>query len=194
MLIWGDCMPNFEELYYTARNKYYQAIEAKNNIQRRTSELQGRKSGLISELGQRSTHLRDAKRKLALLQDAENKCRAILNDEFETMRKNIQRTAEEYKKIISSDKGVADIQEIYNEDINSTQNDLNAVLQELERKRKDAENEVAGAQQSLDQCNNELNDVSRQLSNTGSVWYAQSQVNNYFAQMKEYQRKWENGC
>ena len=187
-------MPNYEELYYTARNKYYQAIESRNAIQRTTSELQGRRSGLINELNQRNAHLRDSRRKLALLQDAENKCRAILNNEFETMKKHIQRTAEEYKRILSSDRGVADIQEIYSDDINSTQSDLNTVLQELERKRREMEDEVSNAQQSVDSCSGELNDVSHQLNNVGDVRYAQSQINNYYAQMKEYQRKWECGC
>lgn len=187
-------MPNYEELYYTARNKYYQAIETRNAIQRTTSELQGRRSGLINELNQRNAHLRDSKRKLALLQDAENKCRAILNNEFETMKKHIQRTAEEYKKILSSDRGVADIQEIYSDDINSTQIDLNTVLQELERKKREMEEEVSNAQQSVDICSGELNEVSHQLNNVGDVRYAQSQINNYYVQMKEYQRKWECGC
>ena len=45
------------------------------------------------------------------------------------MKKHIQRTAEEYKRILSSDRGVADIQEIYSDDINCTQSDLNTVLQ-----------------------------------------------------------------
>ncbi len=187
-------MPNYEELYYTARNKYYQAIETRNAIQITSSQLQERKFGLINELNQRNAQLKDSRQKLALLQGAENKCREILNNEFETMKKHIQRTAEEYKRILSSDKGVADIQEIYSNDINSTQSDLNTVLQELERKRREMEEEVTAAQQSVDSCNGELNDISHQLNNVGDVRYAQSQVNSYYAQMKEYQRKWECGC
>ena len=186
-------MPNYEELYYSARRKYYQAIDTRNSIQRRTSELQGRRSGLISELSRRNDVLRKAQRKLSLLQDAEEKCRSVLSGEFETMKKYIQGTAEEYKKIISTDKGVADIQQVYNDDVNKTRSSLNNLLQELIRKRQEAEQELTNARQSVDRCSGELNDVTRQLNSVGSASYAQSQADNYYAQMKQYQRKWENG-
>ena len=187
-------MPNYEELYNIARTKYHQAIENKNNIQRTSSELQSRKNSLSRELSQKQEQLREAKNKLALLQETEDFCKAILNGEFETMKKSVQRTAEEYRKIISSDQGVADIQAIYAGDINSTQNDLNTILEELSRKRREIEEQVTNSQNSVDQCNNEIRNVSSQLNQVGDLGYAQRQINNYYAQMKEYQRKWESGC
>lgn len=187
-------MPNYEELYYTARNKYYQAIEEKNYIQRTSSELYGRKSNLQNELSQKQNSLRKNLDKLATVQDAENKCRSIIDNEFLAMKRSIQQLSEEYKKIISSDIGVADIGNIYADDISRTNNDLQNILIELERSRKSLEEQVSSAKQDIDNCNNELSDVSRQLNNVGSVAYAQSQINTYYAQMKEYQRKWENEC
>lgn len=187
-------MPNYEELYYTARNKYYQAIEDRNCIQRKSSELQGKKSNLQNELSQKQNSLRKSLDKLAVVQDAENKCRSIIDNEFSTMKRSIKQLSEEYKKIISSDIGVADIESIYADDIDRTNNDLQSILSELEQSRRNLEEQVSSAKQDIDRCNNELSDISHQLNNVGSAAYAQSQINTYYAQMKEYQKKWENEC
>lgn len=186
-------MPNYEELYYATRNKYYQAVENRNNIRRTTNELQGKRTSLINELGQKKAALAAARQKVAIVEEAENKCRSIINDQFPSMKKYVESTSAEYKKIITSDKGVADIQTIYSSDIQSTQNDLNSILSGLEQKRKALEAQATEAQQAVNNCNNQLNTVSSQLNNVGSESYAQTQVNNYYAQMKEYQRKWQNG-
>lgn len=186
-------MPNYEELYYTARNKYYQAIEDRNYIQRTSSELQGRRSSLQNELSQKQNTLRQSMNKLAVVQDAENKCRSIIDNEFAAMKKSIQQLSEEYKKVISSDMGVADIENIYADDISRTSSDLQRVLNELEQARRSLEDQVSSTRQEIDRCNNDISDVSRQLNNVGSAAYAQSQINTYYAQMKEYQKKWENG-
>ena len=108
-------------------------------------------------------------------------------------REKYQNTSNEYKKIISSDKGVADIHSIYSSDIQSTQNDLNSILSDLSQKRKNLEEQVNTAQQAVNNCSNELNTVSNQLNNVGSEYYAQMQANNYYAQMQEYRRRWLNG-
>ena len=70
-------MPNYEELYNIARTKYHQAIENKNNIQRTSSELQSRKNSLSRELSQKQEQLREAKNKLALLQETEDFCKVM---------------------------------------------------------------------------------------------------------------------
>ena len=93
-------MPNYEELYYIARNNYYQAIENRNAIRRNTSELQGRKNALTRELSEKQASLSAIRQKKSLVQDALNKCRDILNNEFSTMKVDLTRTSEEYKKIV----------------------------------------------------------------------------------------------
>lgn len=185
-------MPNYEELYYTARNKYYQAIENRNYIQRTSSELQGRKNSLQNELLQKQNALRLCLSKLAIVQDAENKCRSIIDNEFEAMRKSIQQLSEEYKKVISSDMGVADIESIYSDDVSRTNSDLQQILSELEQARRSLEDQAASSRQDIDRCNSEISETSRQMNSLGNASYAQSQINTYYAQMKEYQRKWES--
>lgn len=123
---------------------------------------------------------------------AKDKCRSIINNEFPSMKRYVQDTSNEYKKIISSDKGVADIHSIYSLDIQSTQNDLNSVLSDLLQKRKNLEDQVNTTQQAVDNCGNELNAVSNQLNNVGSEYYTKVQANNYYAQMQEYRRRWLN--
>lgn len=186
-------MPNYEELYNDARNKYYQAIENKNNMQRASSELTSQRNSLINEINQKQSQLRSVKYKVLLLQNAENYCASILGNEVKTMKASIQATSDEYKKIITSDKGIADIQAVYSGDIRSTENDLNSVHGQLKSKRKNMENEAERLQKSINQCSSELNSVSSRLNNTTmNTWAAQSQVNGYYVQMKAYQKLWEN--
>ena len=186
-------MPNYEELYNIARNKYNQAIENRNIIRRKTNELQGRKAALTRELGEKQAALTAIQQKRTLIQDALNKCRDILSNEFPAMKGDIQRTSNEYKKIITSDKGVADLSLIYASDINMTLNNLNSINTELEGVLRTLEEEEALAQKLVTDCNNELNSVISQLNNVGSVASAQRQVDNYYAEMKVYEIKWENG-
>ena len=158
-----DDMPNYEELYYIARNNYYQAIENRNAIRRNTSELQGRKNALI------------------------------LNNEFSTMKVDLTRTSEEYKKIISSDKGVADLSAIYSSDLSSTKSGLETIISDLERALRDLEGQETSAQNEVTRCSNDLSSVTSQLSNVGDEATAQRQINNYYTEMKEYELRWQNG-
>lgn len=186
-------MPNYEELYYIARNNYNQAVNDLNYIRRTTNDLQTRKNNLVHELGEKRSALSGLKQKVSLLEKAEKKCNSIINDEFPDMKKYVQSTSDEYKKIIESDKGVADIQSIYSSDIQSTQNDLNNILTDLSSKRKNLEDQVDNKQQEVTNCSDQLWTVSYQLNNVGSEFYAQMRVNNYYAQMQEFYRKWING-
>jgi len=187
-------VPNYEELYYSAKNKYYRALEDKNNIRRKTSELQGKKSTLTQKINQKSSELTALKHKVQLVQEAEEKCASVKDNEFQTMKRDVQYLSNEYKKIINSDKGVADIQSVYSSDIQNTQSDLENILLDLRNKRKDLENKVNTAQQELNNYNSELSSVNREMSSVGSEYYAQQQANCYYSQMKEYERKWKNGC
>jgi len=188
-----DDMPNYEELYYIARNNYYQAIENRNAIRRNTSELQGRKNALTRELSEKQASLSAIRQKKSLVQDALNKCRDILNNEFSTMKVDLTRTSEEYKKIISSDKGVADLSTIYSSDLSSTKSGLETIISDLERALRDLEGQETSAQNEVTSCSNDLSSVTSQLSNVGDEAMAQRQINNYYTEMKEYELRWQNG-
>ncbi|MBD5111519.1 MAG: hypothetical protein HDT42_03155 [Ruminococcaceae bacterium] len=186
-------MPNYEELYYIARGKYYQAVEERNAIRRTTAELQGRKNTLSRELGEKQTALSQIQQKKALIQDALNKCRNVLNNEFPLMKNDIQCISEEYKKIITSDKGVADLLTIYSADITNTNANLNSIVSDLERILREIEGQETTAQNDFASCNSELTTVTTQLNNVGNEAAVQRQINNYFTEMKEYELRWQNG-
>lgn len=186
-------MPNYEELYYIARNNYYQAIEDRNAIRRNTSELQSRKNALTRELSEKQASLSAIQQKKSLVQDALNKCRDIINNEFSVMKGDLARTSEEYKKIIFSDKGVADLALIYSTDLTSTKKGLESIVDDLERSLRELEGQETSAQNEVSRCNNELSIVTTQLSNAGDEAVAQRQINNYYTEMKEYERRWLMG-
>lgn len=189
----SDYMPNYEELYYTARSNYYRAVENRNQINRRTEELTGRKNSLTQALQRDMARLRDLQHKLSLVQDAERKCVEVTNNHFPPVKSGIQSISEEFRKILASDRGVADINAIYASDLQATQSDLGVVASDLARVRRMIEEELNGVQGSVNNTSNELNAVSSQLRNVGDSRVEQIRANNYYAQMREYQRRWQNG-
>lgn len=186
-------MPNYEELYYIARNKYYQAIEERNTAQRRISELQAQKSRLSRELSEKQVNLSAIQEKKAMIQEVHDTCGGILNNEFPTMNKDLLSTSEEYKKIISSDSGVADLASIYASDISGTKNGLEAAKSEIGSALKALEEQVDTAQKEITSCNSELESVSAQLRTAGDPAAIQWKINSYYTEMKEYERRWMNG-
>lgn len=186
-------MPNYEELYYIARNKYNQAVEDRNRIRKDTTELQGKKSTLTRQLSEKQTALSAIQHKKGLVQDALNKCQHILNNEYPAMKKDVQNTSQEYKKIITSDLGVADLQTIYASDLQSTLNDLNSIIAELDHALKNLESQEGTAQSEVNNCSSELNNVTSKLNNVGSESNAQRLINTYYTEMQEYKTKWQNG-
>lgn len=185
-------MPNYEELYYTAKRNYERTLNDLSYIRSTKQTLESRKSTLKANLPNKEQSLKTAKNNLRLMSKAENKCQNIINDEFPTAKSSIKTAGTEYKKIISTDKGVADINSIYSTDISDTKKDLDSILSELSRKRKTLEGKVESAQKDYDDCFNELNSVQSQLNNLGSEYWTQIKANNYYVQMQEYKRKWEN--
>lgn len=186
-------MPSYEELYYIAKANYNRAIENRDAIRRNTIELQGKKTTLTRELGEKQTALAAIQQKKLLVQEALDKCKSILENEFSTMIKDLQTTSDEYKKIISSDTGVADLSSIYSTDILNTRSNLGAIIMELETRIKEFEGQETTAQTAVTNCSNELSNVAIQLNNVGSESAAQRQINTYYTEMKEYKAKWQNG-
>ncbi len=190
---WGGFMPNYEELYYIARNKYNQAVEERNRIRNNTIELQSEKNRLTNLLAEKQSAFKAIQDKKGLIQDALDKCRHILDEEYPNMKKDLQMTGEEYKKIITSDMGVADLESIYATDLQSTLNDLNNIVTELNRILKNLESQEATAQNELNNCNSELSTVTSKLNNVGSEASAQYRIDTYYTEMKEYEARWQNG-
>lgn len=190
----GDViMPNYEELYNIARNKYNQAIEDRNAIRRNKSELQGKKNTLTRELGGKQATLVAIQQKKLLIQEAVNKCKSIIDGEYPAMKRDLQSTSEEFKRIISTDRGVADLSSIYSSDISSTQSNLNAIFGELNGLLSNFSEQERVAQASVKTCINELSTVSTQLNNVGNEYEAQRRINSFYTQMKEYESRWLNG-
>jgi len=186
-------MPNYEELYYIARNKYYQAIEERNAVQRKTAELQAQKSVLSQGLSEKQANLSAIQGKKAVVQDVLDTCSGILNNEFPAMNKDLLSTSDEYKKIVTSDSGVADLATIYASDIAGTKNGLEAAKSEIQHALKVLEEQMEAVQKEIATCNSELESVSAQLRTVGNVNAIQWRINNYYAEMKEYEQRWMNG-
>lgn len=186
-------MPNYEELYYNARSQYSRAVEDRNQINRRTQELSGMRNSLQQALSRDVARLRELQRKLALVQDAERKCAEIINSHFPPVKRGIVAVSEEFQKILASDRGVADISAIYASDLQDTQTDLGTIASDLGRVRRMLEEQLNGVQQSVNHNSSELESVDAQLRNVGDSRAAQARANNYYAQMREYQRRWQNG-
>ena len=186
-------MPNYEQLYYLARSKYYQAIEDRNTAQRRASELQARKNTLSRELTEKQSALSAVQQKKAMIQETLDTCNSILNNEFPAMKNDLNQTSEEYRKIIESDQGVADLAAIYASDVTDTKSRLDAAGADLNRILKELEEQASTIQKEITDRNNELASVSSQLRTVGDVNALQCKINNYYTEMKEYERRWQNG-
>ena len=96
-------MPNYEELYYIARNNYNRAIENRDAIRRNTSELQGKKTTLTRELGEKQSAFAAIQQKKLLVQEALDKYNVPL---VKTQMKKIIVTA---KTLYSHPKNVSKI-------------------------------------------------------------------------------------
>ena len=109
------------------------------------------------------------------------------------MKKSLELAGQEYAKIISSDGSVADLISIYADDFTNTQNGLSAIQTDLQNKLKTLEEEEKTANKEVTDCQNQLNTVNSGLNNSGSEWYAQRKIDQYYTEMKTYEQKWLNG-
>lgn len=182
-------MEDYEESYYQAKRKYNQAVEQMNNNSRMRTELNQSKKELLNERGQKEESLRKTKQNIILLKDAEDRCRQILDSEFQNMKNSINTVSMEYRRILNSDTGVADISEIYSSDITATYNDLNNILEELSNRRAAFEDTANTQQNELNNCNGRIDDVERQLNNLEDYNQLRRQAQRYENEMYEYKRK-----
>jgi len=186
-------MANYEELYNIAKGKYNSAISERDYIRRKTAELNGKKDALKKELSTKTSELNVIKHKLVLVRDAYNKCNDILKEEFPDMKKDLVNTGDEYKKIITSDKGVADLSSIYSTDLTNTKDNLDSISTDLGKSIKELEGEETKTQKAIDNCNTQISSIKTQINNLGSASAAQKRADIYYSEMKDYEKKWLNG-
>ncbi len=186
-------MPNYEEMYYISKRNYENAVSEKNMIRSKASELNGEKSKLIKELDEKNKALADIKNKLVVVRAAHDKCIEIINGEFEGMKKDLNQTGTEFKEIFQTDEGVADLSEIYSEDITNTNNDLNNISESLKRSIKQLEADEQAFQNAVNQYSQNLNSVNAKIKNLGDDVSAQKRAETYYVEMQEYKKRWQNG-
>lgn len=186
-------MANYEELYNTARIRYNQSVESLNNTIRSRNELVGQRNSIVNNLNNKIGDLNNINYNIWIVQNAENKCRSIIDNDFPKVKSSISKTSEEYSKIFSSDRGVANIENIYSSDLTNTRNDLNSVLTDLAQKRRKLESQKESIERDVNSYNNQLNSVNRQLVNT-NIDYLRRVTDCYFTQMSDYRRRWLNSC
>lgn len=187
-------MPNYEELYNIAKAKYRDAVDERDNVMRKVNDLQNKKKELEVQYGQKEESLKNVRKKLNLVQKALDKCKSIINDgKISDMKKSLADAGEAYKNVISADSNVADIEKIYSDDVGSVERSVNAVKLDLEniiRNIKDEEQNAAG---DLNRCKTDLDNVSTELYKSPSKYELDRRVDNYYAEMKFYEKKWLEG-
>ena len=186
-------MPNYEEMYYISKRNYENAVNEKNRIHSRSSELNGEKSRLAKELDEKNKALADIKNKLNAARKAHEKCNKIINGEYEDMKKELVQTGTEYKAIFQTDKGVADLSLIYSQDIINTYNDLNNISESLGRSIAQLEADEQAFQTAINQCSQDLKNVEAQMKNLNDEAAAQKVSEKYYVEMQEYKMRWQNG-
>lgn len=189
----GVLMPDYEELYNDAKQKYFNAIDERDTLRKNKKNLEQQQSQLSKELNQKQNNLNNAQGKKKLIKEALDKCKNILENEFKEVKNNIGSASKEYLKIISADTKVADINSIYDSDFKKTENALSNIKTDLNSKLKTLETEEQKANKEVSDCQNKLNSVNTSLKNVGDEWYANRKVDSCYTQMKTYEQKWLNG-
>ena len=186
-------MPNYEEMYYISKRNYENAVNEKNMIRIKASELNGEKSRLTKELDEKNKALADIRNKLDAARKTHDKCNKIINGEYEDMKKDLFQTGTEYKAIFQTDKGVADLSLIYSQDIINTYNDLNNISESLGRSIAQLEADEQIFKNAVDQCSQNLDNVNAQMNNLNDEAAAQKISEKYYVEMQEYKMRWQNG-
>ena len=189
-----DSMANYEELYYSARNKYNRAIDNRDSSVRRSRELESQKSQLNNQLSENISLLNNIREKKSKLQDALNKSRSVLNDQFYAMQRAIIDAGSQYRGSFQSDMGTADLAAIYESDFSATKNELETAVSTLETAISNIEEKETQADTSVNNCKNDISSVEAQIrtANNDADSY-QCMANSYYAEMKQYETKWLNG-
>lgn len=189
-------MPNYEELYYAARNKFNSAVNSRNEARKKKNAWTSQKNAKYRELATHKASLLKNAGKKALLESAAKKCASILASDgpFLQMKTNLGRARDEYIAILESDEGVADIYAIYEDDINRTEGDLDKIHQEIQSKLNACIDQETYLNSTITKTEDAISTLTSNVKKAeADEAYAQRQVNTYYTTMQEYKRKWENG-
>lgn len=192
-------MVNYEEIYNTAKKNFYAAVEDRNVIRKEIAGLEESNIQLKKMIAELQESLEKMTKREALLNDTKYACEKILNPagEFEITKHWITETDSEYKSILESDFGVADIQTIYgyNSAGYETKIDLEKSLEILKKLCED--------------CLTEKNDFNSNLQKANSTYYEnnrkistlivkeneiQRKINYFYGEMTVATRKWAEQC
>lgn len=183
-------MPNYEELYYIAKKNYFQAVEERDSLRRTVSDLQQICNNLCRELTQKQDYLKTVQQKKDSVQSALDKCQSIISQEFETMQKNLISAGDEYMKFISADSQVANLSDIYSEDLRLTKTALENTKDTLQKQIRKLLSDETEASQAVSDSESRLANIKNQIRNCDTN-AANNRVNYYYSEMKTYERKWQ---
>lgn len=186
-------MPNYEELYNDAKNKYNQAVSEKSSIRTKSGQLQTQKVELERQLSQKRTALSNIQKKQAAVDAVITKVNKIQSEQFPAMKKGLKNASEAYADVLSADSGVANLLNIYDTDITATNNNLNQIHTEMTRILNALNAEEKTAKNEVKKYNDDLNNVKKQINGLGSEAAAQIKIDFYYTEMKTYEVKWLNG-
>lgn len=183
-------MPNYEELYYIAKKNYSQAVEERDSLRRTISGLQQESNNLRRELVQKQDYLKIVQQKKDSVQSALDKCQSIISEEFETMQKNLISAGDEYMKFISADSQVANLSDIYSEDLRLTKTALENTKDTLQKQIKKLLFDESEASQAVFDSESKLANIRNKIRNCDTS-AANNRINYYYSEMKTYERKWQ---
>ena len=192
-------MVNYEEIYNTAKKNFSAAVEDRNVIRKEIAGLEEGNIQLKKMITELQESLENVTKREALLNDAKLTCEKILNPtgELEITKHWIKETDLEYKSMLESDLGVADIQTIYN---------YNSAGYET---KIDLEKSLEIIRKFCEECSTEKKDFNTSLQKVNSAYYEnnkkisvltvketdiQRKINYFYGEMTVAQRKLAQQC
>jgi chromosome segregation ATPase len=185
-------MPDYESLYYSAKNHYDDALDYRYTLQNEISDLENSKRSYENDLDNKQDQLTALKNKKSLIKDALKNAKQIESDEFSDMKSSIKTAGSAYKTFVVTDSTAADLESIYSSDVTTSKSNLDTVITNFEKYNKDYDDKIDDKKREIKQCKENLSNVksklrskySDQASNNRSIDY-------YYAEMQHYKKKWQ---
>lgn len=183
-------MPNYEELYNIAKQKYNNAVSSKNALQSKLNSLNNQKNSLLLSLETKKDNLLKIQEKKAKVVCVLSKVDSILDKEYSVMKSRVELAGSDYIEVINVGVGnVANLSGIYDSDFTSTKTNLDSIRSEFQSIKNTLDTQEQEAQTAVNNCKSEIDSVNSQINNAGSISTAQWYVNMYYSEMKEYERR-----
>ena len=180
----------YEDSYYAARSRYYDACSEIANCENRANELRSQRQQKISYINQLKAELKrnqDALLNLsnALKEDAE------LRDGLFRINSNMNVASENLVNMVnSSSVQNKSLESVYSEESSKTQSELNNILSTLENKKTTISNKIVELQENIRRAESELQNIEAGINaanSAASEW--RTTRNNASCDMEYYRRK-----